>query len=166
MIARALALAALVLAVLSPTDADARKRYRSQPAPSQVCGLLGCWPPKAVKTSRKRMKFRARAGAGRAGAESGLHPALKSEIALLRARHGHSAVRVDGGRRHSSVCSRGRCRLSCHATGEAFDGYLSPAAMATARSRGLGLITYSGRHRHVHVSTCRVERGYRGHKSG
>ena len=54
---------------------------------------------------------------------------------------------------------------SCHNGGHAFDAHLSAAARRYVMSRkDLGVITYSGRMRHVHVSDCARERGGRWHK--
>jgi hypothetical protein len=53
---------------------------------------------------------------------------------------------------------------SCHNGGHAFDAHLSAAARRYVMGRrDLGVITYSGRMGHVHVSDCARERGYRGH---
>lgn len=93
------------------------------------------------------------------GGEAGLSTNLRSVIAMLRAKHGRGAVTGVGGRGP-------RPNVSCHPTGNAFDAHLSSAALRTVKARrDLGVITYSGSMRHVHVSDCARERGYRGHKS-
>jgi hypothetical protein len=54
---------------------------------------------------------------------------------------------------------------SCHNRGHAFDAQLSAAARrAVMANKSLGVITYSGRMTHIHVSDCARERGLRAHK--
>jgi hypothetical protein len=103
----------------------------------------------------------------RADPEAGLAPALAQLVRDLRVRHGAASVRVSDGRSHRYVKdAHGHdLRLSCHASGEAFDGYLSRAALADVRARkAFGLITYSGAMHHVHVSSCAREAGVRAHQ--
>lgn len=101
--------------------------------------------------------------ARKAGGEGSLSPKLRGVIALLRAQFGSSAVRNVGGARAGNVA--GTRMASCHNGGHAFDAHLSAAARRYVQGRrDLGVITYSGRMSHVHVSDCPRERGYRGHK--
>lgn len=94
----------------------------------------------------------------RVGGEKSLSPKLRGVINHLRRAYGPSAVRNVGGR-------GGRPNVSCHPSGNAFDAHLSAAARRYVMGRrDLGVITYSGRMSHVHVSDCARERGYRGHK--
>lgn len=98
----------------------------------------------------------------RSGGEASVSPKLKSVIATIRARFGNGAISGIGGARRGNVA--GTRMASCHNGGHAFDAHLSGAALSYVRSRSdLGVITYSGRHSHVHVSDCARERGYRGH---
>jgi hypothetical protein len=98
--------------------------------------------------------------------EAFLAPPLIQLIAELRSAHGAQSVRVSAGRSFRYVRDgQGRAlRLSCHAAGEAFDGYLSGAALAAVRAKKFyGVITYAGAMQHVHVSSCARERGVRAH---
>lgn len=100
---------------------------------------------------------------GRSGGEASLSPTLKGVIATLRRQYGKAAVRNVGGARAGSVAGRPGMP-SCHNGGHAFDAHLSAAARRYVQGRrDLGVITYSGRMHHVHVSDCARERGYRGH---
>lgn len=101
---------------------------------------------------------------GRSGGEASLSPKLKGVIATIRGKYGRGAVSGIGGARSGSVAGRPGM-ASCHNGGHAFDAHLSAAARRYVQSRSdLGVITYSGRMHHVHVSDCARERGYRGHK--
>lgn len=101
---------------------------------------------------------------GRSGGESSLSPRLKGVMATLRAKYGKGAVSGVGGARSGDVAGRPGMP-SCHNGGHAFDAHLSAAARRHVMGdRSLGVITYSGRMTHVHVSDCARERGYRGHK--
>lgn len=101
--------------------------------------------------------------ARKAGGEGSLSPKLRGVIALLRSQFGSSAVRNVGGARAGNVA--GTRMASCHNGGHAFDAHLSAAARRYVQGRkDLGVITYSGRMHHVHVSDCARERGYRGHQ--
>ena len=102
----------------------------------------------------------------RSGGEASLSPKLKGVIATIRSKYGRGAVSGIGGARAGNV--KGRPGMpSCHNGGHAFDAHLSAAARRYVQSRSdLGVITYSGRMHHVHVSDCARERGYRGHKRG
>ena len=96
---------------------------------------------------------------GKGGGEASISPKLRGVISHLRRAYGPSAVRNVGGR-------GGRPGPSCHPSGNAFDAHLSAAARRYVMGRrDLGVITYSGRMSHVHVSDCARERGYRGHKA-
>ena len=96
---------------------------------------------------------------GKGGGEASLSPKLRGVISHLRRAYGPSAVRNVGGR-------GGRPGPSCHPSGNAFDAHLSAAARRYVMGRrDLGVITYSGRMSHVHVSDCARERGDRGHKA-
>lgn len=100
----------------------------------------------------------------RIGGEASLSPKLRGVIGTLRAKYGRGAVRNVGGARSGSVAGRPGM-ASCHNGGHAFDAHLSAAARRyVIGRRDLGVITYSGRMSHVHVSDCARERGYRGHK--
>lgn len=101
--------------------------------------------------------------ARKAGGAGSLSPKLRGVIALLRAQFGSGAVRNVGGARSGNVA--GTRMASCHNGGHAFDAHLSAAARRYVMSRrDLGVITYSGRMSHVHVSDCARERGGRWHK--
>lgn len=136
---------------VSNTDMSARRKVRS----------------KKVRSYERRRARHARVRHARrhaqhvrypGGREAGLVPELRSLIADLQQRHGADSVRVISGRD-----SRGY-RKSCHPSGQAFDAHVSRAVMADLRSRGFGLITYSGAMHHVHVSSCVREAGLRAHK--
>lgn len=100
---------------------------------------------------------------GKSGGEASLSPKLRGVIATLRGKYGRGAVSGVGGARGGSVA--GTSMPSCHNGGHAFDAHLSAAARRYVQGRSdLGVITYSGRMSHVHVSDCARERGYRGHK--
>lgn len=93
----------------------------------------------------------------------GLSPRMQRVVAKLRAKHGSASVQIVAGRSYRYVA--GTRRLSCHASGEAVDVQLSLGALRDVRAdRRLGVISYSGAMRHVHVSVCQREAGYRGHK--
>jgi hypothetical protein len=97
------------------------------------------------------------------GGEASLSPTLRGVVATIRAKYGAGSIRNIGGARNTLVA--GTRMPSCHNGGHAFDAHLSPAALAYVRSRkDLGVITYSGRMHHVHVSDCARERGGRWHK--
>lgn len=93
---------------------------------------------------------------GKGGGERSLSPKLRGVIAQMRRQFGKGAV--------TGVGTRNAGGASCHPY-HAFDAHLSAAARRyVAGRRDLGVITYSGRMGHVHVSDCARERGYRGHK--
>jgi hypothetical protein len=99
----------------------------------------------------------------RVGGEASLSPKLRGVIATIRAQYGNGAIRNIGGARAGNVA--GTRMPSCHNGGHAFDAHLSAAALAYVKSRrDLGVITYSGRMHHVHVSDCAREAGGRWHK--
>ena len=99
----------------------------------------------------------------RTGGEASLSPKLRGVIAELRRKYGNSAVRNVGGARRGNVA--GTNMPSCHNGGHAFDAHLSAAARrAVMADKSLGVITYSGRMTHIHVSDCARERGLRAHK--
>lgn len=152
MIARSLALVALACMLSIPTQA------RIAEPPELGAFEMGQTSPSEHSAARR---YR---GAGASNAESGLDGSLRGEIARLRGLYGHSAVRVIGGASHRNVA--GTNMISCHSGGHAFDGYLSAAAMADLRRTSFGIITYSGGHDHVHVSSCPRERGLRAHNGG
>lgn len=105
---------------------------------------------------------RAAASVGGSKAEQSLSSELRGVVADLRSRHGAGSVTVAHGYSYRRV--RGSRRMSCHSTGDAFDGRLSAAALSTARANPrVGIITYSGAMHHVHVSVCARERGIRTH---
>lgn len=98
-----------------------------------------------------------------AGGEASLSPTLRGVIATIRSRYGSRAISGIGGARRGNVA--GTRMPSCHNGGHAFDAHLSSAARGYVMSRrDLGVITYSGRMHHVHVSDCVRERGGRWHK--
>ena len=100
----------------------------------------------------------------RSGGEGSLSSNLRGVIGTIRAKYGRAAVRNIGGARSGSVAGRPGM-ASCHNGGHAFDAHLSAAARRYVMGRrDLGVITYSGRMSHVHVSDCARERGYRWHK--
>lgn len=97
------------------------------------------------------------------GGEGSLSPTLRGVIATIRSRYGRGAVSGVGGARRGNVA--GTRMPSCHNGGHAFDAHLSSAARSYVMSRrDLGVIIYSGRMHHVHVSDCVRERGGRWHK--
>jgi len=99
----------------------------------------------------------------RMGSEASLSPKLRGVIAELRRTYGKTAVRNVGGARRGNIA--GTKMPSCHNGGHAFDAHLSAAARrAVMADKSLGVITYSGRMTHVHVSDCARERGLRAHK--
>lgn len=99
----------------------------------------------------------------RSGGEASLSPKLRGVIATIRRQYGKGAVSGVGGARRGNVA--GSRMPSCHNGGHAFDAHLSAAARRYVMSRkDLGVITYSGRMSHVHVSDCARERGGRWHK--
>lgn len=99
----------------------------------------------------------------RSGGEASLSPKLRGVIATIRSKYGKGAVTGIGGARRGNVA--GTRMPSCHNGGHAFDAHLSAAARRYVMGRrDLGVITYSGRMRHVHVSDCARERGGRWHK--
>ena len=116
--------------------------------------------PKAKAVNKKRARKNT---PRRHKSTGGLSPRMAKVVADLRTKHGAASVRIIAGRSYRYVA--GSRRLSCHASGEAIDAYLSPDARADVRrNRLLGVITYSGAMRHWHVSVCRREAGYRGHQ--
>lgn len=167
MIARSLALVALACVLSVPTQTEAAAKSTKSARPKATIPMPRSKPipleigrtPLSEHGSARRYR-----GAGSGNAESGLDGSLRGEIARLRALYGPGAVRVIGGAAHRNVA--GTNMLSCHSGGHAFDGYLSAPAMAALRRSSFGIITYSGGHDHVHVSSCARERGLRAHNGG
>src|SRR5574343_758356 len=117
-----------------------------------IACALACAGTPAFAFSWSTYQGRTIQGYARAGGEKSLSPKLRGVISLLRAQYGSGAVRNVGGARSGSVAGRPGM-ASCHNGGHAFDAHLSAAARRyVAGRRDLGVITYSGRMSHVHVS--------------
>jgi hypothetical protein len=137
-------LASLFLCVASPAFAFLQGPWNVYAQPGSVQGYKGT--------------------VSRSGGEGSVSPTLRGVIATIRAKYGRGAISGIGGARGGHVAGRPGM-ASCHNGGHAFDAHLSGAARRyVAGRRDLGVITYSGRMSHVHVSDCARERGYRGHK--
>lgn len=133
----------------------------SSPALAQMEMLFqGPW-----NVNAQPMQARTIAGyKARSGGEASVSAKLRGVIATIRAKYGRGAISGIGGARGGDVAGRPGM-ASCHNGGHAFDAHLSAAARRYVQGRrDLGVITYSGGMRHVHVSDCARERGYRGHK--